>query len=68
MSFYAHTYFLGIAQYKNKTQVNTECSFKFLLKLGIEDSIVNAPLIRLQSKNTNNPKSEVRFKQLIGGI
>jgi hypothetical protein len=28
----------------------------------VEDSIVNAPLVRLQSKNTNNAKSEVRFK------
>jgi hypothetical protein len=40
-------------------------SFKFLLKAGVEESIVNAPLISLQSKNTNNAKSEVRFKQLI---
>jgi hypothetical protein len=26
---------------------------------------VNAPLVSLQSKNTKNAKSEVRFKQLI---
>jgi hypothetical protein len=26
---------------------------------------MNAPLVSLQSKNTNNAKSEVRFKQLI---
>jgi hypothetical protein len=26
---------------------------------------VNAPLVSLQSKSTNNTKSEVRFKQLI---
>jgi hypothetical protein len=26
---------------------------------------VNAPLVSLQCKNTNNTKSEVRFKQLI---
>jgi hypothetical protein len=26
---------------------------------------VNAPLVSLHSKNTNNAKSEVRFKQLI---
>jgi hypothetical protein len=32
---------------------------------GVEESIVNAPLVSLQSKNTNNAKSEVRFKQLI---
>jgi hypothetical protein len=32
------------------------CSFKF----GVEESIVNASLVRLQSKNTNNAKSEVR--------
>jgi hypothetical protein len=41
------------------------CSLKFLLKFGVEESIVNTPLISLQSKNTNNAKSEVRFKQLI---
>jgi hypothetical protein len=35
------------------------CSFKFLLKVGVEESIMDAPL---QSKNTNNAKSEVRFK------
>jgi hypothetical protein len=41
------------------------CSFKNILKVGVEDSIVNAPLVILQSKNTSNAKSEVRFKQLI---
>jgi hypothetical protein len=39
--------------------------FKFHLKVGVEESIVSAPLVSLQSKNTNNPKSEVSFKQLI---
>jgi hypothetical protein len=34
-------------------------SFKFLLKLGVEKSIVNAPLVK------TNTKSEVRFKQRI---
>jgi hypothetical protein len=34
--------------------MNIECSFKFLLKVGVEESIVNAPLVSLQSKNTNN--------------
>jgi DNA phosphorothioation-dependent restriction protein DptG len=29
---------------------------------------VNAPLVSLQSKNTNNAKSEVRFKQLIRDV
>jgi hypothetical protein len=38
---------------------------KFLLKVGTEESIVKAPLVNLQSKKTNNAKSEVRFKQLI---
>jgi hypothetical protein len=37
-------------------------SFKCLLKVGVEESIVNA---RLHSKNTNIAKSKVRFKQLI---
>jgi hypothetical protein len=41
------------------------CSLKFLLKVGLKESIVNAPLVSLQSKNANNAKSEVRFKQLI---
>jgi hypothetical protein len=39
------------------------CSF--ILKVGVEESIVNAPLVSQQSKNTNNAKSEVRFKQLM---
>jgi hypothetical protein len=30
-----------------------------------KESIVNAPLVNLQSKNTNNAKSEVRCKHLI---
>jgi hypothetical protein len=44
---------------------NIGCSFKFILKVGVEESIVNAPLVNLQSKKINNAKSEVRFKQLI---
>jgi hypothetical protein len=40
---------------------NIGCSFKFILKVGVEESIVNAPLVSLQSKNTNNAESEVRF-------
>jgi hypothetical protein len=32
------------------------CSFKFILKVGVEESIVNAPLVSLQSKNINNAK------------
>jgi hypothetical protein len=43
------------------------CLFKFLFKVGVEGSIVNGPLVSLQSKNTNNAKSEVRLKQLIRG-
>jgi hypothetical protein len=43
------------------------CSFKFILKVGVEESIVNAPLVS-QQKNTNNGKIEVRFKQLIRGV
>jgi hypothetical protein len=31
----------------------------------LQKKIVNAALVSLQSKNTNNAKSEVRFKQLI---
>jgi hypothetical protein len=41
------------------------CSFKSIVKAGLEESIVNAPRVSLQSKNPNNAKSEVRFKQLI---
>jgi hypothetical protein len=49
--------------FKNVTQRLTYmgCSFKLILKVGIEESIVNAPLVRQQSKNTNEEKSEVRF-------
>jgi hypothetical protein len=47
--------------------INNGCLFKFILKVGVEESIVNAPLV-LQSKNTKNAKSEVRFKQLICGV
>jgi hypothetical protein len=36
------------------------CSFKFV-KVGVEESIVNAALVSLQNKNINNAKSEVRF-------
>jgi hypothetical protein len=44
-----------------------DCSFKFLLKVGVEGSIVNARLVSqsLHTKPTNTAKSEVRFKQLI---
>jgi hypothetical protein len=44
---------------------NIGCSFKFLFKIGVEESIVN---ISLQSKNTNNARNEVRFKQLIRNL
>jgi hypothetical protein len=45
------------------------CSLKFSVKVGVEESIVNAPLVSLSSnvkqiKNTKNAISEVRFKQL----
>jgi hypothetical protein len=46
-------------------KINTGCSFKFFLKVGVEESIVNALLVSLQSKHTNNAKSEVTFKQPI---
>jgi hypothetical protein len=36
-----------------------------ILKVGVEESIVNAPLVSLHIKNPNNAKSEVTFKQLI---
>jgi hypothetical protein len=37
------------------------CFLKCHLKVGVEESIVNAPFVSLQSKNTNNAKSEVRL-------
>jgi hypothetical protein len=39
------------------------CFFKFHLKVGVEESIVNAPLpaCRMQNKNTNNAQSEVSW-------
>jgi hypothetical protein len=33
-------------------------SFKFILKVDTEESIVNARLVSLHSKNTNNAKSD----------
>jgi hypothetical protein len=48
-----------------QTLENIGCSFKFLLKVRVEESIVNAPHVSLRSKSTINAKSEVRFKQLI---
>jgi hypothetical protein len=39
--------------------------FRFILIVGLEESIVNAPLVSLYSKNTNDAKSEVMLKQLI---
>jgi hypothetical protein len=46
--------------YKNKV---SGVRFDFPSKL----VIVNAPLVSLHSKNTNNAKSEVRYKQMIRG-
>jgi hypothetical protein len=37
----------------------------FLFKVGVEETIVNAPLVSLLSEKTTNAKYEVRFKQLI---
>jgi hypothetical protein len=42
-------------------KISIGCSFKFIA----EELIVNAPLVRLQSKTTNNAKSEVRSKSVI---
>jgi hypothetical protein len=36
-------------------------SIKQISTVGVEESIVNTPLVSLQSKNANNAKSEVRF-------
>jgi hypothetical protein len=41
------------------------CSFKIVLKVGVEELIVNAPLISLHTKNRNNAKSELSLKELI---
>jgi hypothetical protein len=37
------------------------CSFKFIVNVVVGESIVNAPFVSLQSKKTNNAKSEVRL-------
>jgi hypothetical protein len=59
-----HTYMLR--NYKSAFMVLfIGCSFKFILTVGVEESIVKAPLVSLQSKNTNDANIEVRFKQLI---
>jgi hypothetical protein len=64
--YYQRQKLLGIDHNLCRTEVyNTGCSFKFILKVGAEESIVKAPLVSLQSKNTDNAKSEVRFKQMI---
>jgi hypothetical protein len=64
---YVYEYFFSgfPEKYLNEHPIFIGCSFKFILKVGIEESIVNALLVPLHSKNTNNAKSEVRFKQLI---
>jgi hypothetical protein len=40
------------------------CSFDFPVRVGVVESIVNAPLVSLQVKNTNHAESDVRFKEL----
>jgi hypothetical protein len=41
-------------------------NYFFKDEVGVEESIVNTPpLVSLQSNNTKNAKSEVRFKQVI---
>jgi hypothetical protein len=50
---------------KKKKNRKIKSSFKFPVKVGVEESIVNAPLVSLDTKNTNNEKSEVRFKHMI---
>jgi hypothetical protein len=50
---------------KITVQQSIGCSFKLILKFSVKESIVNAPLVHLLNKNTNNAKSEVKFKQLI---
>jgi hypothetical protein len=57
-----------ILKFENiKHTVNAGCSFKFPIKVGVEQSIVNAPAaaVSLQIKNTNNAKSEVRCQIFI---
>jgi hypothetical protein len=45
---------------------NNGFSFKFVIRVGVEESIVSAPIVVTGSwTNTNHPESEVRFKQLI---
>jgi hypothetical protein len=55
----------NILNVDSKNACAVGCSFKCILKVGVEESIVNAPLVTLQSKNANNAKSEVRFKEMI---
>jgi hypothetical protein len=57
-----------MAFYPKLKMKNIGSTFKFILKVGVEESIVNAPLVSLHSKNTNNAKSEVKYKQLIRGL
>jgi hypothetical protein len=46
---------------KKNYSVELFISFKCILKVGVDESIVNAPLVSQQGKNTNNAESEVRF-------
>jgi hypothetical protein len=56
-------------QFKKAQQLTVSnafgCLLKFILKVGVEESIVNAPLVSLHSKNPKNAQSEVKFKQRI---
>jgi hypothetical protein len=35
------------------------CAFKFLLKVGVEESIVNAPLVSLQKNTTHKVRLDL---------
>jgi hypothetical protein len=47
------------------TFLNIGCSFKFRVKVGVEESSVNVPHVNVQNKNKKKTKSEFIFKQPI---
>jgi hypothetical protein len=44
------------SNFTNKESIG--CSFKFLLKVGVEESIVNRPLVRLQNKKKHKQRKK----------
>jgi hypothetical protein len=46
----------NVCLWKIKKSKYIQCFLNIILKVSVEDSIVSAPVVRVQSKNTNNAK------------